>query len=71
MTISNVEGDINPDPRIELNGQGEFTGTHNLIFSVVKFIDRLTIYFVLDKYKELKYVSCVQLFTGQLHISIT
>ena len=41
--MSNDEGDINPDPRIELNGQGEFTGTHNLIFSVVIFIDRQTL----------------------------
>ena len=40
LTISNVEGDINPDPRIELNGQGELVRTDNLIFSVVIFIDR-------------------------------
>ena len=43
LTISNDEGDIDPDPRVELNGQGEFAGNPNLIFSVVIFIDRQTL----------------------------
>ena len=41
--ISNDEGDIKPRPKKELNGQGEFTGTHNLKFSVVIFIDGQTL----------------------------
>ena len=31
---------LNPDQRIELKWQGEFTANRNLIFSVVIFIDR-------------------------------
>ena len=43
LTKSNNEGDINPDPRIELNEQGEFAGNHNLMFSEVIFIERQTL----------------------------
>ena len=44
LSISNYEEDINPDPRVELNGQGELAGNLNLIFSVIIFIDCPTLY---------------------------
>ena len=40
LIISNDEGEIDPNQRIELNGQGGLRRTDNLIFSVVIFIDR-------------------------------
>ena len=41
--LEDINEDINPDPRVELNGQGELTGNPNLIFSVIIFIDRQTL----------------------------